>query len=131
LPHPPKDLLDKIEKYKNSFLLLENLATAGNPDIIYRPIPKFPPVIEDISMFIDKNVFAEKIIDTIKKGREDIVSSVFIFDVYYRGGNKKSVAVRIYYQAENKTLTNRDVSKTRESIITDLKKILQAEIRRV
>ena len=112
-------------------LLLENLATAGNPDIIYRPIPKFPPVIEDISMFIDKNVFAEKIIDTIKKGREDIVSSVFIFDVYYRGGNKKSVAVRIYYQAENKTLTNRDVSKTRESIIADLKKILQAEIRRV
>ncbi|MDP3988418.1 MAG: phenylalanine--tRNA ligase subunit beta [Candidatus Levybacteria bacterium] len=88
----------------------------------YQPIPKFPPVIEDLRFIINPGVSYSQIVSLIKK-QDSLVTEVNLLDVYE---DKKTF--RIKYQDPQKTLTNEEVSKIREKIISSLEKNLKAKI---
>lgn len=103
-------------------------AFAGrNLNFHYEPLAKYPPVIEDISMFVDKETEAGKILDLIRQ--ESLVKDVHVFDVYPEE-KRKSIGVRITFQSPSKTLTDSEVAKVREKISNNLEKRLKAQIRR-
>ena len=61
-----------------------------------------------------------------------LVRSVTLFDVYrgeQAGTGKKSLAYRLVYQADDRTLTDKEVSKLREKIVRRLAKELGATLR--
>ncbi|MDP2649315.1 MAG: phenylalanine--tRNA ligase subunit beta [bacterium] len=89
---------------------------------VYKPIPKFPPIIEDIRVTLSDNVSYKQIVSLIKK-QSDLISEVNLLDIYE---NKKTFRIR--YQDPKKTLTNEEVSKIREKIISLLQKNLSAKI---
>lgn len=89
---------------------------------IYRPIPKFPPIIEDVRIIVDQSITYEKIVSTIKK-QSQLVKSITLLDTYQ---DKKTF--RIMYQDPNRNLTNEEVSEIRQKIYSSLEKDLHAKI---
>lgn len=81
----------------------------------YLSIPKYPPIIEDLSFVISGKTYVGEIIEMIKTVNP-IIQSVDLIDSY-----EQTRTLRVTYQDLNKTLTDKDVEKIREKIIESLK----------
>lgn len=95
-------------------------------------IPEQPPVLEDLAIVVDEDVPAVAVADLIRQTAGDILADVRLFDVY-RGDQieegKKSLAYNLIYQHPERTLTDEEVRKVRESILYRLEKELDAHLR--
>ncbi|MBI2953832.1 MAG: phenylalanine--tRNA ligase subunit beta [Chloroflexi bacterium] len=99
----------------------------------YRPLPKFPPVEQDIAVVSSVDIPAELVKATISRAGGELVKSVDLFDVYQGPGipeGKRSIAYHIVYQAPDRTLTDEEVSKVQKHIEDVLEKELRATLRR-
>lgn len=101
-------------------------------EIKYKPLPKFPAVTRDMAFTLDDSILVEQIEDIIKKQGGNLVESFKLFDIY-KGKQieegKKSVAYSITYRLENKTLTDKEVEKVHNKILSSLQYVLGAELR--
>lgn len=88
----------------------------------FAPVPKYPPVIEDISLKIDPEVKFGQIVESIKK-QSRLISQVIMIDQYE---NKRTF--RIIYQDPEKNLSNNEVAKIREKIHRTLEEQFKAAI---
>lgn len=91
-----------------------------------------PPVYEDLAVVVDSEIPASRVHDVIEQAGKPLLRSVSLFDVY-RGAqietDKRSVAYRLTYQAEDRTLTDREVAEVRGVIIAELERELGATLR--
>ncbi len=94
-----------------------------NTKKIFKPISKYPPITEDLSLELNENVKVGEVIEVIKK-QSNLVSDVSLLDIY---GNTKTF--HIIYLDENKNLTNEEVGEIREKIIKVLKDKFNARIK--
>ena len=99
----------------------------------YKPIPKFPPVIEDISAVFGKKTLVADILEAVKAAGKPLVKSIEILDIFKDqkfGENKKSVTLRLTFQKQNETPKQEEVTQVRETIIKKLEDSLFAKVRR-
>ena len=97
-------------------------------------VPTFPPVIEDLAFILDEGVPAETVEGLMRQTGGKVVSAVRLFDVFRSeqiGAGKKSLAYQLTYQAEDRTLTDAEVTTTRNKIIKRLEHELNAKLRSV
>jgi phenylalanyl-tRNA synthetase beta chain len=98
----------------------------------FTPIPPFPPVRQDIAVVLDESMPAVKVEAEIWAGGKPLLGGVRLFDVY-RGANlpagKKSLAFALTYQADDRTLTDKEVAKVHGKIVSRLEKVLGATLR--
>ena len=113
-------------------LSLEALKRFERNTIRYKAPSKFPSIELDIALLVDKKVTAQSILDTIQTVGKGLLSNADIFDSY-EGDNlpagKKSVAVRLIFTSNEKTLLDSDVSGTKEQITQMLSEKLGAQLR--
>jgi phenylalanyl-tRNA synthetase beta chain len=108
--------------------LLEAWGTPGR----VAPISAHPPVYEDLAVVVDEGVPAVRVRDLIAQTGAPLVRSVVLFDVYRGeqvGAGQKSLAYRLTYQADDRTLTDRAVSKVRARIVRRLERETGATLR--
>ncbi|PIT89394.1 MAG: phenylalanine--tRNA ligase subunit beta [Candidatus Levybacteria bacterium CG10_big_fil_rev_8_21_14_0_10_36_7] len=98
--------------------IIENATLLKN----YIPVPKFPPIVEDIRVTIDPKVSYLTIVNLIHKQHE-LVKTVELIDIYE---DKKTF--RVIYQNEKKNLKTEDIIPIREKIIKSLEKNLDATV---
>ena len=99
----------------------------------YKPVPKYPPVIEDLSAIFNQKALLVDIIAQVKKAGDPLVKKVDLIDIFKEGKigkDKKSVTLRLTYQRSDRTPTQEEVTKTREKIIDAFSKSFQAIVRR-
>jgi len=99
----------------------------------YKPIPKYPPVIEDISAIFSMKTPIEDITQTVKKTGAPLVKNVEVIDIFQDaklGADKKSVTMHLTYQKPDRTPTQEEVAETRNKINNVLEKSLLAQIRK-
>ena len=99
----------------------------------YKPIPKFPPVIEDISAIFVKDTPVAEIISAVKHAGSPLVKQIEIRDIYEDpkiGKDKKSVTLRLYFQKPDGTPTDTEVHPIHQKIASSLEQNLQAQIRK-
>jgi phenylalanyl-tRNA synthetase beta chain len=111
---------------------LDKLLDAWQPTHSMVPISSHPPVYEDLAVVVGENVPAVEVYGLITQTGAPLVRSVILFDVYRGeqvGPGKKSLAYRLTYQADNRTLTDREVAKLRAKIVRRLERELNAELR--
>jgi phenylalanyl-tRNA synthetase beta chain len=98
----------------------------------YRPVPAFPPVRQDVAVVVDEALPAARVEAEIWAGGGPLLRGVRLFDVYH-GPNipagHKSLAYALTYQAEDKTLTDKEVAKVHGKIVNRLEKVLGAKLR--
>lgn len=97
-----------------------------------KEINKFPSIYRDLAIVIDKDISANKVIEQIKKAGKRMLVSIDIFDLY-QGENidasKKSLALRLEFSDQKKTLETKEVDESMRNILSQLEKTLGATIR--
>ena len=99
----------------------------------YRPAPRFPPTLQDISLVIKDEIPASRIEETIRRAGGGLVVDVSLFDIYKGDrvpAGMKSLAYSITYQSPERTLESKEVSDTHARIEKRLEAELGAQIRR-
>jgi phenylalanyl-tRNA synthetase beta chain len=97
-----------------------------------QPVPAFPPTLEDLAVVVDESLPADRVEAVILQAGGKMVKGVRLFDVYTGqqvGSGKKSLAYSLTYQAEDRTLTDKDAAQVRQRIIRRLEQELGAKIR--
>ena len=97
-----------------------------------KPVPEFPPVLEDIAVIVDESVPAARVEELIRQTGGKALSSVRLFDVYRGdqiGTGKKSLAYSLAYQAPDKTLTDAEAAAIRNKIVKRLEQEVGAKLR--
>ena len=100
--------------------------------IIYNPLPKYPSTSRDIALLVKKDVYVGQIEEIIEANGQGLVESYKLFDVYTGSqiaDGYKSVAYSITYRSKDKTLTDEDVAKVHDKILSELESKLDAKLR--
>ncbi len=101
-------------------------------DAKYKQLPKYPAVSRDIAMLIDDSINVYEIEKIIKKCSGNILEGYKLFDVY-KGAQipkgKKSVAYSVTFRADDRTLTDEEISEVFNKILAKLEKELNAQLR--
>ena len=115
------EILDaNLINFEIDFKLLVEHATLKK---VYKSLNKFPPIVEDLSVTVDINVETNALITNIKS-QNNLITEVSLKDSY-----KDSRTFHINYQDPEKNLTNIEVAKIREKIISSLKETFKASVR--
>lgn len=99
----------------------------------YVPISKYPPVIEDISIVVDKTLPIAEVVNLIKNSAGHMLKKIEVIDTYEGESipsGKKSVTVNLTYSRNDRTPTRQEVNKARDQIYDALAKHLHAIVRR-
>ena len=96
------------------------------------PISPYPPVREDLALIVDQAMPASTVAEALFKAGGFLLRDVALFDIYTGPGipvGKKSLAYHLTFQAPNKTLTDREMSRQRTRIIKQVEQQLGAKLR--
>lgn len=111
---------------------LEAILAAVPSRYAYTPVLRFPSALRDIAVIVDEQVTAERVLAEIRAAGAPLLRDIRLFDLY-RGESiptgKKSLAYALSYQAEDRTLTDKEVDKAHKKIEDRLKHVLKAQIR--
>jgi phenylalanyl-tRNA synthetase beta chain len=111
---------------------LEAILSAVPARYTYTSVPRFPPALRDIAVTVDDSITAERVLAEIRAAGGPLLRQVRLFDLY-RGesipAGKKSLAYALTYQAEDRTLVDKEVDKIHKKIEDRLKQVLKAQIR--
>jgi len=109
------------------------LFSAANPKLVIQEVPKFPEVRRDLSLVIDKKISFEEIRNLVMRTERQLVKNIIAFDVY-EGDNipagKKAYALGFTLLNENKTLTEEEIDKAMDQLMTAFESQLGAVIRK-
>ena len=98
----------------------------------YRKVPSFPIVSRDFAVVSDEKVAWAEIKGCIDSLNIDYVDDIEFFDVY-RGKQiekgRKSIAFRVIFRADNKTLKSEEVDVLQEKILDNLNNSLGVSLR--
>lgn len=111
---------------------LEAILSMLSDTVTVKPVKAFPPVLEDLAFVVDETISAEQVAIAIRKAGGELLEAVKLFDVYRGeqiGEHQKSLAFALTYQAADRTLTDEEVGKIRQKVISLLEKELSAKLR--
>jgi len=114
-------------------LSADRLYEYGSQKFALQPVAAYPPVIEDIAVIVDEALAGAEVVDIIREAGGFLLKRVDLFDLFRGeqiGAGKKSMAFRLTYQAPDRTLTDKEVGKVRNRIISQLEKELDARVRK-
>jgi phenylalanyl-tRNA synthetase beta chain len=97
--------------YEFDMELLKSVSSAVS---VFTPPPKYPPQIEDLTLLLPDKTKVGDIISTIEQTK--LISKVELTDIY-----ENAHTFRVFYQHPKKTLTNKEVEKTRIKMLKTLK----------
>ncbi|PID93866.1 MAG: phenylalanine--tRNA ligase subunit beta [Bacteroidetes bacterium] len=108
------------------------LAQIPQRDHTMTPIPKFPGARRDLALLVDKTVTYREITDIVKQNGGKLIKEVNLFDVYEGDkleAGKKSYAISLVLQDNDKTLTDKLIDKTIHKLISAFERKIGATIR--
>lgn len=108
------------------------VALAAKQTVTFTELPKTQAVKRDLALLIDSSVTFAQVEDIVRQSERRILREVTLFDVYEGDklpAGKKSYAISILLQDNEKTLQDKYIDQVMNKIITNLKKQIGAELR--
>lgn len=130
------DIIDNFEidtQIAASEINLTKIYQLPTTDYYYQPIPKYPPVIEDVSVVVAQVLPLAELVYEVAKSGAPLAKKIEVVDIFQDpkfGENKKSVTLRLYFQKTSSTTTLNEANKIKEKIVTHLEKTFRAKIRK-
>ena len=94
----------------------------------YRPLPKYPSMMRDISILVEPTVRVGEIMQAIQEVDLKYIEDVDLIDEY-DVASKRSLTFRVIFQAQDRTLTNKEINQEMEKIVKILKNKFKVQIR--
>ncbi len=111
---------------------LEALQAATPARHGYTSIPRFPAALRDVAVIVPEATPADQVEAEIRAGGGDLLRGVRLFDLYQGdsiAAGAKSLAYALTYQADDRTLTDKEVDRAHKKIQDRLRHVLKARIR--
>ena len=112
---------------------LQALVNTASDEIEYRPVIPFPIVERDMALETPHEAQAGDLLTAIWEAGSKILRDVRLFDLYSGdqvAADRKSLAYRLYLQADDRTLTDAEVDREMEKIAAHLAQRHQTKWRR-
>ncbi|MBI5093214.1 MAG: phenylalanine--tRNA ligase subunit beta [Candidatus Hydrogenedentes bacterium] len=113
-------------------LNLDTLLARQTPPARFASIPVFPPSLRDIAVVVDDAVPAGDLQTAVREAGGNLLRRTHLIDVY-KGkqipDGKKSVALALLFQSDERTLTDQDTQKSVDRIVRKLQTDYKAELR--
>lgn len=93
-------------------LNFDEILKHANNKKAYKPLAKFPPIVEDITFVLEEGVSTDEVINEIQ------LQSFLITNVSLKDQYETARTFHIIYQAQDKNLTNQEAKEIRDQIIT-------------
>lgn len=115
------EILDKTTiTFELDFELLRKHATLKK---LYKPVSKYPPIVEDLAIIAPANVQTGDLMDEIKK-QSKLIGEVSLLDKY-----QETRTFHIVYQSNDRNLSDKEVSEIRNKILKVLKEKYNARLK--
>lgn len=104
---------------------IDDLFSCANFNIEFTPIPKYPSIDRDLALVCDIDLPSLNLQKIIRKSAGKLLEKINIFDVYTGEqvpSGKKSIAFNLSFRSKNETLTDEQINKIMDKIITSLEK---------
>ena len=99
------------------------LVQESNEEHEYRLPSRYPEAVRDIAVLVDGNTLVDEVGSEIARIGKSLIRDIELFD-YYEGENlpegKKSLAFRVIYQSQTRTLSGKEIDDMHKNIITAL-----------
>ncbi|HEV7615186.1 MAG TPA: phenylalanine--tRNA ligase subunit beta [Solirubrobacterales bacterium] len=102
------------------------LAAADTGEEDYEDVTTFPAVHQDLAVVVPVAVTATAVRDAVLEGGGELLSSAHVFDLYEGdqiGEGRVSLALRLEFRADDRTLTDEEVVSRRAKIKAELEQI--------
>jgi phenylalanyl-tRNA synthetase beta chain len=116
--------LDSAVGFEAELSALVGAASAGEET--FEDVTAFPAVLQDLAVVVPDDVPAAQVRDAVLAGGGELLRTAEVFDLYageQLGEGRKSLALRLEFRAEDRTLTDEEVAAKRESIAAELSEI--------
>ena len=105
----------------------------------YEDLTSFPAIRQDLAVVVGDDVPSARVLEVIRTAGGALLRRAEVFDVY-RGAqvgadrvlppsSLRSLAVRLEFQAPDRTLTDQDVAQRRDKIVAALREQVGGELR--
>jgi phenylalanyl-tRNA synthetase beta chain len=113
-------------------VLFERFTGGGQRTPEARPLPRFPGVRRDLTVVIQGKVAASQVLQVIRQRGGYTLRDISMVSEYQGpqlGAGARSLSFRLDFQADDRTLTNEEVSAVQQRVIDGLKQEFGAEVR--
>ena len=100
--------------------------------VLYSPLPRFPSIVRDVSLLVDRKVTLADLRCAVRDQRvEQCIGAKFVGAYEGEGipDSKRSVTLRIEYRADDRTLRDEEVDTIHWSLVKTLQSQFSAEVR--
>jgi phenylalanyl-tRNA synthetase beta chain len=104
-------------------LNFEKLSKLASEEHEFRPIPKYPSAVRDLAILVPGQVKVEEVLNVIETTGGALIRDIDLFDIYEGEelpGGKKNLAFHLIYQAEDHTLSFKEIDEIHNKIIKTL-----------
>lgn len=111
---------------------LSTLLEKPETPVLYSPLPRFPSVVRDVSLLLDRKVTVAGLLNAVADQKvEDCRATqlVGVFDSENIPEGKRSVTLRMEYRANDRTLRDAEVDEMHWGIVKALEAKFSAEVR--
>jgi phenylalanyl-tRNA synthetase beta chain len=109
------------------------LFQGSNPKLVIQEVPKFPEVRRDLSLVLDKHVSFDEVKSLVYSTEKRLIKNIIAFDVYEGeklAADKKAYALGFTLLDESKTLTDEEIDRVMQRLMTAFEQKLGAVIRK-
>ena len=100
--------------------------------VLYSPLPRFPSIVRDVSLLVDRQVSVGELVSTAEnQSGTHFIAANFVGTYEGEGipDNKRSVTLRFEYRAPDRTLRDEEIDDVHWSIVKALQEKFAAEVR--
>jgi phenylalanyl-tRNA synthetase beta chain len=102
------------------------VAAAGAGEETFEDVTTFPAIRQDIAVVVPTGITSSELRDAVLAGAGELLRAAEVFDLYEGeqiGADRKSLALRLEFQAADRTLTDEEVAGLRGTIELELAKL--------
>jgi len=99
---------------------LQRLLEQPVEPVRYRPLPRFPSIVRDVSFTVTRDMTFDKVRSAIIDRNIELCHSVGFVDIFEGKGlgeNERSLTIRIEYQSDERTLTEEEIEPIHRDIV--------------
>jgi len=129
-------IIDKLKIEGKAIIFdidFEKLSKLASEEHEYQPISRYPAAVRDIAILVPRLVRVEEVLNKIYDAGGNLIRDVDLFDIYEGEGipeGKKNLAFHLIYQAEDRTLSSKEIDEIQEKIIKVLEKEPEWQVRK-
>jgi phenylalanyl-tRNA synthetase beta chain len=102
---------------------LQSILELSAEPVQYRPLPKYPAIVRDVSLLVKRSMAFTDIRDAIEKMHVELCQGVEFVDVYEgkgMGTDERSLTIRLEYRSPERTLMDEEVDRVHALILQSL-----------